>query len=190
MKTLFRTIKNRWAEYILEILVLIIGISLSLLFNDWRAESLDRKTEKLVLRSIQENLVADTSMLNINIKHVNFLINGHKKMLTGNIEADSAALYIDNFVTYSAFNAQDVGYQELKQSQSSRIIRNRDLLKKIIKHYEQKVTAVQEWNNIDEKFVLEQGLPFLSENMKYSDSQFLYDDHETTKQLLENRLVK
>lgn len=186
MKTLFRTIKRRWAEYFIEILVLIIGISLSLLLNDWRAESTDRKAEQFVLRSIQENLIADTVILDIRIKNVDYLINGHRKMLAGNIDPDSAALYIDNFATYSMFGGQDVGYQELKQSQSSRIIKNRDLLKKIIIHYEQIFPSIQEWNSIEKKFVLEEVLPFLNKNMKYSDAKLLYDDYETTTYLLEN----
>lgn len=186
MKTLFRTIKRRWAEYLIEILVLIIGISLSLFFNDWRAEQIDRKTEKHILQSIQENLIADTIMLDVGLKQLDFIIKGHKKMLAGEVEKDSSARYIDNFATYTMFKGQDVGYQELKQSQSSRIIQNRDLLKKIIAHYEQKLLAISEWGDIDEQFVLEEVLPFLNKNMTYSESNFLYDDYETTKRLLLN----
>ncbi len=186
MRTFFRTLKSKWAEYIIEIIVLIIGISLSLFFNDLRAEKLDRKNETLILQSIQENLTADTAMLEIHIKQIDFLLNGHSKMLEGNIAADSAALYIDNFATYSLFEGQDVGYQELKQSQSSRIITNRVLLQKIITHYEQKLPAVNEWNSLDKQFVLDEILPFLNKNMKYSEAKYLYDDYETTNQLLES----
>ena len=124
-------------------------------------------------------------MINLRLKQINFITNGHKKMLSGTIEPDSAALYIDNFATYTLFEGHDVGYQELKQSQSSRVIQNRGLLKRIITHYEQKFPSVMEWNSIDRQFVLNEVLPFLNKNMKYSEAQFLYDDYETTNQLLQ-----
>lgn len=190
MKKLFQIIKNRWAEYLIEILVIIIGISLTLLFNNWREQIIENKAETKLLESIRENLVTDTAMLEIRLSTVNQFIGGSNQLLSPNIDtfpSDSLAKFIDFVATYTKFSGTQIGYQELKQSKSSTIIKNRALLQKIILHYEQKYDLMSEWNDVDKNFVLNDMIPFLSQNFQYSDKpMFLFDDAETTLQLLKN----
>ncbi|MFK7947917.1 MAG: hypothetical protein AB8G11_10020 [Saprospiraceae bacterium] len=189
MKKILQVIKNRWAEYLLEILVIIIGISLTLLFNNWREKIIENKEETKLLQSIRENLVSDTLMLEKRLTSIDLFISGNKKLLSSNVDSfpsDSLALYIDFVATYTKFQANRIGYKELEQSKSSTIIKNRELLQKIILHYEQKYDLMNEWNDVDKNFVLNDMIPFLSKNFKYSDSPFLFDDAKTTISLLEN----
>lgn len=187
MKKIFQIIKNRWAEYVIEILVIIIGISLSFFFNNLKESRVERKEEVKLLESVHENLVTDTVALTNQLKNSNIFIKGHEQFLSPEIDtfpADSILRYLDYLVTYTSFQGRDIGYEELKQSKSSTIIRNRVLLQEIIQHYEHKYGIVKEWNDIDKNFVLNDVLPFLSENMKYRAGRFLYNDVETTLKLL------
>lgn len=189
MKKLFAVIKNRWAEYLLEILVIIIGISLTLLFNNWREQMIENKEETKLLQSIRENLVSDTIMLERRLVGIDRFIDGNQKLLSPSIDtfpSDTLALYIDFVATYTKFHANLIGYKELEQSKSSKIIKNRELLQKIILHYEQKYDLMNEWNDVDKSFVLNDIIPFLSKNFEYSDSPFLFNDATTTLKLLKD----
>lgn len=190
MKKIFQIIKNRWAEYLIEIVVIIIGISLTVLFNNWREQIIENKEETKLLESIRENLVTDTLILDTRLKTLNVFIDGNQKLLSPNIDtfpSDSLAIFVDFVATYTKFQGTKIGYQELKQSKSSTIIKNRKLLQKIILHYEQKYDMMSEWNDVDKNFVLNDIIPFLSENLEYSDTlMLLFDDAKTTLQLLKN----
>lgn len=190
MKKIFQIIKNRWAEYLIEIIVIIIGISLSLLFNNWRERIIENKEETKLLESIRENLVSDTIILEQRLKTINVFVDGSQQLLSPNIDtfpSDSLAKFIDFVATYTKFTGTQIGYQELKQSKSSTIIKNRKLLQNIIQHYEQKYDLMSEWNDVDKNFVLNDIIPFLSKNLRYSDRpMLLFDDSKTTLELLDN----
>jgi hypothetical protein len=187
MKKIFQVIKNRWAEYVIEILVIIIGISLSFFFNNLKENRVERKEEVKLLESIHENLVIDTIALTNQLQISSVFIKGHEQFLSPEIDtfpADSILRYLDYLITYTRFQGRDISYEALRQSKRSTIIRNRLLLQEIIQHYEHNYGIVKEWNNIDKNFVLNDVLPFLSENMKYREGKFLYNDVETTLKLL------
>jgi hypothetical protein len=189
MKKIFQVIKNRWAEYVIEILVIIIGITLSLFFNNLKESNAERKEEIKLLASIHENLATDTATLDTRLKTLDIFLHGYKQILSPEIDTfpnDSIVLFLDFVATYTKFQGMLVGYEELKQSKSSTIIKNRLLLEKIMLHYDQKYDLMAEWNEIDKGYVLDDMLPFLSQNMKYMEGEFLYNDVETTLQLLKS----
>lgn len=188
MKKIFQIIKNRWAEYVLEIIVIIIGITLSLFFNNLKENRTERKEEIKLLESIHENLATDTLTLDTRLKTLNLFLHGYEQMLSDTISHfpnDSITLFLDFVATYTKFQGTVIGYEELKQSKSSTIIKNRVLLQKIILHYDQKYDLMEEWNEIDKGFVLNDMLPFLSKNLKFTEGRFLYNDAETTLKLLQ-----
>ncbi|MBU3821126.1 hypothetical protein KO566_03560 [Flavobacteriaceae bacterium XHP0103] len=64
MKKILKILKKKWAEYIIEILVIIIGILLALFLDNWN-ENITLKTErKNYLKTLKSDLVRDTVMLN------------------------------------------------------------------------------------------------------------------------------
>lgn len=189
MKKIFQVIKNRWAEYVLEIIVIIIGITLSLFFNNLKENKAERKEEIKLLESIHENLATDTMILDTRLQTLDIFLHGYEQMLLPTIDTfpkDSITLFLDFAATYTKFQGTMVGYEELKQSKSSAIIKNRLLLQKIILHYDQKYDLMTEWNEVDKGYVLNDMLPFLSKNMKFVEGKFLYNDVETTLQLLKS----
>jgi hypothetical protein len=187
MKKIFQVIKNRWTEYVIEIIVIIIGITLSLFFNNLKENRAERKEEIKLLESIHENLATDTLILDTRLKTLNIFLHGYEQMLLPTIDTfpdDSITLFLDFAASYTKFQGTVVGYEELKQSKSSSIIKNRLLLQKIILHYDQKYDLMEEWHEIDKGYVLDDMLPFLSKNLKYVEGKYLYNDVETTLQLL------
>jgi cytochrome c biogenesis protein CcdA len=76
MKKIFQVLKNRWAEYVIEILVIIIGITLSFFFNNLKENRVERKEEIKLLASIHENLATDTLTLDARLKILDILLHG------------------------------------------------------------------------------------------------------------------
>lgn len=66
MKRILTTLKHKWPEYILEILVITIGILGAYALNDWSATRKLKQTEVKILKEIKSNLELDLIDLSVN----------------------------------------------------------------------------------------------------------------------------
>ena len=171
MKKVFTIIKNRWAEYLIEILVIVLGITLSFLLSEWRNNIQNRQTEILALEGIRDNLDNDTLLLKNRIVAIKWFVHSSKQLLSYDekvLDSDSLILFVDALNTYSTFKNTNIGYEELRQTGNSKHITNKQLLKKIIQFYETKAQFMEEWNLVDQNFILEKILPYSLTNLEYA----------------------
>lgn len=75
MKRIILTLSLKWPEYLLEILVLIIGIYGAFLVDNWNEDRKDRQQQKVYLSHILSNLEEDRQQLDSLYKHTNDIIN-------------------------------------------------------------------------------------------------------------------
>jgi len=59
MKRILSTLKEKWPEYLLEILVLIIGIYGAFAVESWNENKLDNQKEQFLLAQLKSNLLSD-----------------------------------------------------------------------------------------------------------------------------------
>ena len=72
MKKILKTLKEKWAEYILEILVIIIGIIAAFMLNSWHEDRKDHKEETIILTNLMEDLKDDVEGFNESLKWLSF----------------------------------------------------------------------------------------------------------------------
>jgi len=160
------TLKRRWPEYLLEIGVIIVGITLSFLLNEWRADRSEAEAEIRALASLRDDLVADTTMISNEIQQMdkfdsalNYMIRLYQKDAQANRDSILAALTA--YATYTTFNKNSTGYEQLKETGQLNIISNKALLKSVVELYNDKALVLKEYSYIDRSMVLEQFIPFL-----------------------------
>jgi RNAse (barnase) inhibitor barstar len=132
--------KERIKDFLYEILIIIVAVSLTLGFHNWSDRRSDRKLVKEFLIDVRENLMQDTAILNDNI---NFMDSGpiayydsvlaqisRNKINAGYIDSNSVQLvnHISLYFNYGVF-------QSFSSSGNLRLIENRALLSDITNLY-------------------------------------------------------
>jgi len=137
MKKIIETIKQKWAEYLLEIIVITFGILLAFGLTNWNENRKEKVSEKILLRELSRNLKANVTSLEESIKAdkftqglsediVHFLSN--KKPFSDSLDFFSVAYRETiNIVSSSFTTMKSVGLN---------IVKNDVLREKIINLYE------------------------------------------------------
>lgn len=138
MKRIFETLAHKWPEYILEVLVLIIGIYSAFALERWNENRNEEKFEQATLERILTNLKTDRENL-LSIHHY-FLkaIYSTEKLLAAKQntpESDSIKYWLANIAQFDRFQPLTNAYEVLK-SRGLDVLRNQDLAYQIGKYYD------------------------------------------------------
>jgi hypothetical protein len=157
-----RKIKDTVLQYVFEIMVIFIGISISFLFDEWRDNRKDRELERKHLMDVKSNLQQDTFVLSQMIAGSQIYANSSRKLATFKNDSeisDSLDFYIDHASSYSILMANKTAYEEIKQTGHSSIITNDSLKKFILQHYTLVIPYGEEWGNVDKNYTMTQIIP-------------------------------
>ncbi len=140
MKKILETIKRKWAEYILEIIVIVIGILGAFMLNNWNEAKKQEAIQVQVLRDIKSDLTeCRVELEKISKAHQNqiYLFNG----LVHNLEnvrsyVDTLDIAFGNLPLWGSPYLTITSYNNLKSSKGMDIITNDDLKKKLVALHE------------------------------------------------------
>jgi len=159
--------KSFW-RYFFELLIIVIGITISFWFNNLRESRIEKKEEIRLLTTIKENLIADSLQLFAEKELYSKSGDYFKNLVDRPFSQgwDSLEMGLGYLQTYSSIPVTEVGYKEL-QGGGLKYISNRDLRENIIKHYSVKNWEWQEYNEIDRDMVLNQIIPYVNQNAPF-----------------------
>lgn len=183
MKRLFQQFRNDWPSYIFEILVIIIGITISFWVNEWRIANEERDSEKRLIHEFHENLAADSLNLFTDMKLIEAGLPTYDKVINTTVDwqsfpKDSIGEFLQFTSIYFTFLSNDMTYEEIKQSGLSRLISNKPLLADIINLYHVDYLQIHEINRIESSFILDRMLPFLDSQLPVHITDLFQESRE------------
>jgi hypothetical protein len=141
MKKIIETVKQKWAEYLLEIFVIVIGIMAAFFLNNWNEIRVSKKIEKEVLGKLFQDIESDKmelektdSLYQLDIQK----LTNDRNLIWNNSHTKEEALLLNG---YEGFVNRDVNprrttYDEMINSGKLYYLSNQGLVNEIIEYYE------------------------------------------------------
>lgn len=170
MRRLVETVRRDWPRLTLELVVIVVGITLSFALNEWRIRSGEAEAERRLVRDLEANLAADSAALAVGIARLDTMTGAYVRLLGADatsLPADSIDRYMDWLITYVKFTPHDVAYREMQQTGTTRLLSDRALLERLIGLHSRAYVRVSEWDAINAGLVLDRTIPYLDANAPF-----------------------
>lgn len=133
------TLRHRWPEYILEIVVIVFSISISFALDQWKERRHEHEVEQLYLKTLANNLTADTNTLHEVIPETRLVIRKAEALLAASKAATvQGPLHEDlrDIARRPSFVAHDAAFSDLRSSGNLRVIHDFQLKNALFDYYE------------------------------------------------------
>ncbi|GAB3337184.1 hypothetical protein GCM10027299_48010 [Larkinella ripae] len=159
-------IRERWPEYVLEILVIIVSITLSFLFDEWRERQRKAEVEQFYLKGLASDIETDRRELVKVIRETELVLQNAEKLVRISerpVSPDSSRLVLDAIrfiMKRPRFIAEDVTFLDLKSTGNMQMMTN-PVLKRTLFDYYNKYESVTRVENAELDAVTSISGPFL-----------------------------
>ncbi|HMC86859.1 MAG TPA: hypothetical protein VKI61_15125 [Chitinophagaceae bacterium] len=146
-------IKDMWPAYLIEIIVIILGISITLALEEWRDNSKENHLEQIYLKNLLIDVEVDMNSLNeVSIRTQNLLKKGNKLLGYSkspddkNISPDQVNADVRAILGRPKFISSDASFSDLKSSGNLHLIKDIQLKKSLFAYYNetQQIKEVQD----------------------------------------------
>lgn len=154
-------------KLVLELVVVVLGITISFWFQDWRDRRADRQQEAQLLSGLGNELRNDLADLQARSRQIEQGIEHVRRLLVPEAIAASERdldLAMDALLSYVAFSPLRATYVELQQLGGSRLVRDKHVLHQVLSIHERVYPMATEWDGINRSFVLDRVFPYLDAN--------------------------
>ncbi len=133
---------HRWPEYFLEIIVVIIGITISLAFSNFQEEAANRKLQQAYLQSLQGDIISDVKKLEVIIQRTEVVIQSGKSLLqqssseTGKLGKEDFVKLVQSVIERPNFVSKNATFYSLKSSANFQLVNDIEL-KNLLFEYDQ-----------------------------------------------------
>lgn len=167
-----RTTRQRTADFFLQLLVVVLGVTISLGLDEWRGRrQADREADDLVQR-LRADLALDLSEIAVAVERNDRMIAAYRRLLAPDAAAlpdDSLDRYVDLAVSYALFLPNDEAYEGMRQTGTSALL-DPDARADVIRLYTRAYGRAAEWDEINRRFILERMIPYVETHAPETDA--------------------
>lgn len=163
--------KKNLKYYMAELLILVLGISLSFLLNEWRVVRAERNLEEELLTQFRDNLILDSLSLSAQLNSLDLRMKAAQNLLRIEEDTpynDTTARNLIFILNSGSFQPTDITYQEMRSLGKSRLIENKELLQETIQLYETDYDRLNEWVEADKTFLMNDLLPYMNRELPFA----------------------
>jgi hypothetical protein len=139
MKRIISVFKQKWPEYILEILVITIGILGAFALNNWNESQKSNRFEQEILTLIGENLTRDSASITAELNSAILAIQLTDSILdrvNQKIYDEQLNLWMGKVIKFERFRSQSSGFEVLK-SKGIDVLQDKQLQVDLITYYDE-----------------------------------------------------
>lgn len=168
--------KINWTNHFIELLVVVIGITIAFMLENWRQNSAYDELEQKYLNSLKSDLMSDKQLLDSTVSYVekqnSILGEFVAEIRTGNVIKQKAEEMIPQVLISHGFAPKQATYQSITNSGNLDIINDYKLLESLASYY----------NSYDELSIKEKilydyqlkfVLPFVYENVDFLSGEIV-----------------
>jgi len=160
--------KISWRNYLIEIVVVFIGITAAFLLNTWREGIKDSELEETYLAGITRDLENDSELLDSLLiateTKLTRVENSIRNFSNSKINEEKIITIIMDIMSMQLFENTSGAYQSLKNSGALGLIKNKLLLGEISDYYES-LNGIRHKEDIYQKYIYDYGTPFAYKSM-------------------------
>lgn len=167
---------QRWPEYIVEVIVVIIGITISFAISSYQTESANRKLANIYLQDLGEDIKSDIQSLNKVIQKTDSVILSGHSLLEQN-DAPKISLtkkelvnFVRSIITRPNFISKNATFSSLKTSANFQLIED-IRLKNLLFEYDQQYQTIKAMELAELQATVTIAGPYLLKSIPLTDSQ-------------------
>ena len=153
---LIRLVREKWPEYVIEILVIIISITISFIFDEWREKQRKEEVEQIYLKGLANDTETDRNQLVEIIEETQQILQKTDHLLVASrqtVPTDSAQNLLDAIrfiMKRPRFVAEDVTFTDLKSTGNMQLMTSPELKRALFEYYKKvESTALVESAELD-----------------------------------------
>ncbi|MDN5204179.1 DUF6090 family protein [Fulvivirgaceae bacterium BMA10] len=180
-----------WRNHLIELFVVIVGITIAFSLNSWKESRKEQKLEKKYIQSFISDIDRDAeelARLRDTTSYFHRMNGGLTKVLvTHDYNHDSLFYYVISLYSMSTFLSQDNTYETLKASGNLEIISDFELKNDLTMLYNQHYKFIKFLDEIHERSIYDEMSPYINKNVRFTgrpvilNKEFLSDTYFINK---------
>jgi hypothetical protein len=186
MKRIFTTLKKKWAEYLLEIMVITIGILGAFGLNSWNDGNKSRQEEQLILRGLQAEFQQNLAELQSDHHYNSLCLNATTTLLQLNgkaMPAHQIDSLIGHMLNYASFEARLGVVNDITSSGKLNLIQD-EHLRYLLTQWSGELSDLSEDNLMRRDHYIHQLMPKISEHIPLRNADRSYTRNDYSRELL------
>ena len=165
-----RTLRRSKSSYLAEFIIIIAGVTVSFLVNEWRENKKTETKKQHLLVDINNDLHADSLVLESMGQLYQIMANAHDTLLSSRkrqLNPDSLTQYLEHFTSYHPFTETANTYKRINADNELTIERSDSLIWYYLNLHNLVYPRMHEWLFVEKEFVMNTALPYMNRNAPF-----------------------